>query len=129
MALTATELADEFATLHRATAAGAARARSCLGAVLQALLLFFLARQLRRVERLLRALPPVPAETTKRPYSVRTPRLCNRHGRPFIARQDRPEVLPTWWAFHPGARAHVIRAAPIPRPHTPRAPPHARNPT
>ncbi len=74
MALTATELADEFAILHRATAAGAARARSCLGAVLQALLLFFLARQLRRVERLLRALPPLPAETTQRPYSARAPR-------------------------------------------------------
>lgn len=125
MALTATELADEFAILHRAAAAGAAHARSCLGAVLQAMLLFFLARQLRRVERLLRALPP---ETTAHPHSVRAPRLCNRHGRPFIARQDRPEVLPTWWAFHPGARAHVIRPAPIPRPHTPRAPPHAQNP-
>jgi hypothetical protein len=125
MALSATELADDFAALHRAAAAGAVRARACLGAVLQAMLLFFVARQLRRVERLLRALPPIPAETTPRPYSVRAPRLYNRHGRPFIARQDRPEILPTWWAFHPGARAHEIRATPIPRPHTPRAPPHA----
>ncbi len=102
MGISATELADEFAVLHRAAAASGRRARACLGAALQAMLLFLVAR---------------------------TPRLWNAHGRPFIARQDRPEVLPTWWAFHPGARAHVIRAAPIPRPQTPRAPPHTQNPT
>ena len=128
MGISATELADEFAVLHRAAAASGRRARACLGAALQAMLLFLVARYLRRIERQLRALPPIPAATA-RPHAARTPRLWNAHGRPFIARQDRPEVLPTWWAFHPGARAHVIRAAPIPRPHTPRAPPHARTPT